>query len=87
MDKLEQVTEKLQEFREVAKDIVANSCHGALLAKGFVANELVVEPVKTPQRSLASVKSQAKKTSYIEQAAKKKFCVRLTWFAKNTNLF
>jgi hypothetical protein len=46
MEKLESVSEKLQEFREVAKDIVGNSCHGALLAKGFVPNELLIEPSK-----------------------------------------
>ncbi|RZC39366.1 dynein heavy chain 6, axonemal, partial [Asbolus verrucosus] len=34
MEKLEIISEKLEEFREVAKDIVLNSCHGALLAKG-----------------------------------------------------
>lgn len=37
------MTEKLKEFREVAKDIVVNSCHGALLAKGFVPDEKAAE--------------------------------------------
>ncbi|EEZ99537.1 Dynein heavy chain, cytoplasmic-like Protein [Tribolium castaneum] len=80
MEKLESVSDKLQEFREVAKDIVANACHGALLAKGFVPNELLVEPSKDRKRGGVVTKAQAKKTSYIEQAAKKKFCMRLTCF-------
>lgn len=46
MEKLEVVSEQLFEFREISKDIVSNACLGALLAKGFVPNELLVEPVK-----------------------------------------
>lgn len=40
MEKLETVSSELQDFRELAKDIVSNSCHGALLGKGFVISEV-----------------------------------------------
>lgn len=42
MEKLETIVEKLDEFRGIAKDIIFNACHGALLAKGFVVDEMQV---------------------------------------------
>lgn len=46
MDKLNQIRIKTAEFHELAKEIVSNACHGALLAKGFVADERIVEEGK-----------------------------------------
>lgn len=46
MDKLNLIKTKTVEFHELAKEIVSNACHGALLAKGFVADERIVEEGK-----------------------------------------
>lgn len=46
MDKLEIVKAKLIDYHNVARDIVANACHGALLAKGFVVDERIVDESK-----------------------------------------
>lgn len=43
MGKLESVVEKLQEYRDVTKEIISNACHGALLAKGFIVDETLTE--------------------------------------------
>lgn len=39
MIKLEAVMQKVEEFREIAKEVVSNACYGALLAKGFIVDE------------------------------------------------
>lgn len=72
MDKLESMMEKVIEFREVAKELVSNACYGALLARGFIVDETALEPEKKKR-------DRGPKTSYIEQANKKRFCHRLTW--------
>ncbi|ERL87542.1 hypothetical protein D910_04933 [Dendroctonus ponderosae] len=71
MDKLNKIRMEIAEFHELAKEIVANACHGALLAKGFVADERIVDEQKDQRRR------RQQKASYIEQASKKKFCERL----------
>lgn len=43
MDKLEQVTDKLVDYHSVVREIISTSCHGALLAKGFVVDERIVD--------------------------------------------
>lgn len=43
MDKLEQVVIKLDDYHEVAREIISTSCYGALLAKGFVVDERIVD--------------------------------------------
>jgi hypothetical protein len=35
--------EKIIEYRTVAKDIVLNACFGALLGKGFVVDETIID--------------------------------------------
>ncbi|XP_031357040.1 dynein heavy chain 6, axonemal isoform X2 [Photinus pyralis] len=74
MEKLEMVVHKLKEFREVVREIVVNACHGALLAQGFVVNEYLLEDGQGKK------KDRTLKLSYIEQAKKGKFCLRLTCF-------
>ncbi|GJQ70897.1 hypothetical protein Trydic_g814 [Trypoxylus dichotomus] len=78
MGKLEEVTEKLEAFRNVTKEIVSNACHGALLGKGFIVDETLNE--SQDKNATKSKKDKRLKTSYIEQSDKKKFCVRLTSF-------
>lgn len=43
MEKLEQVIVKLNDYHSVAREIISTSCHGALLAKGFVVDERIVD--------------------------------------------
>lgn len=43
MDKLEQITVKLKDYHSVAREIISTSCYGALLAKGFVVDERIVD--------------------------------------------
>lgn len=43
MDKLEQVMVKLADYHSVVKEIISTSCYGALLAKGFVVDERIVD--------------------------------------------
>ncbi|XP_050294811.1 dynein axonemal heavy chain 6 [Anthonomus grandis grandis] len=73
MDKLIHIREQTTEFHELAKEIVSNACHGALLAKGFVPDERIVAEEQKDQR-----RRRQQKASYIEQASKKKFCERLS---------
>lgn len=50
MDKLNKIRVEISEFHELAKEIVSNACHGALLAKGFVADERIVDEQKGTYR-------------------------------------
>lgn len=34
---------RVNEFREVAREVVCNACYGALLGKGFMVDETQVE--------------------------------------------
>lgn len=43
MDKLEQVTAKLVDYHSVVRETISTSCYGALLAKGFVVDERIVD--------------------------------------------
>ncbi|KAG5888365.1 hypothetical protein JTB14_033502 [Gonioctena quinquepunctata] len=74
MEKLDMIKTRVDEYHVVAREVVGNACHGALLAKGFVVDERVDNDSKDkrPRRT--------QKISYIEQAAKKKFCERLASF-------
>ncbi|XP_030764690.1 dynein heavy chain 6, axonemal-like [Sitophilus oryzae] len=46
MDKLIVIKDKLNEFHDLVKEIVFNACHGALLLKGFVVDERLIEDTK-----------------------------------------
>ncbi|XP_044766447.1 dynein axonemal heavy chain 6 [Coccinella septempunctata] len=72
MFKMENVIRKIKNFRVLGKDIIFNACHGALLGKGFVVDETVFEG--------KDKKKRVQKSSYIEQANKKKFCERLSCY-------
>lgn len=43
MRKLEIISAKIEEFREVAKDVILSACYGALMAKGFHVDERKLE--------------------------------------------
>ncbi|CAH0547855.1 unnamed protein product [Brassicogethes aeneus] len=74
MRKMETIQKKLEEFREVARDVILSACYGALLAKGFVVDERKLEEYTK------SKKGKKKEISHIDQANKKKFCMRLSCF-------
>lgn len=46
MEKLETVKSKIVEYHIVAKEIVGNACHTALIAKNFVLDERIVSDSK-----------------------------------------
>ncbi|XP_023013028.2 dynein heavy chain at 16F isoform X2 [Leptinotarsa decemlineata] len=74
MDKLDVIKARIDEYHDVTKELVGNACHGALLAKGFVVDERIVDDTRDKKFK------RPQKISYIEQAAKKKFCERLASF-------
>jgi hypothetical protein len=78
MKKLEVVKERLAEFYLLAKESVNNACHGALLAAGYTTDDSNF--LKPQTRGSGFRKSEDKgKMSYIEQAYKRRFCLRLSW--------
>ncbi|XP_050519336.1 dynein axonemal heavy chain 6 [Diabrotica virgifera virgifera] len=75
MEKFHQIMIKIEEYHTVAKEVISSACHGALLARGFVVDERIIAEESQKER-----KRKVHKASYIEQAAKKKFCERLSSF-------
>lgn len=43
MYKFETLLKRVEEFRDIAKEIVSNACYGALFAKGFIVDETKIE--------------------------------------------
>lgn len=77
MGKLEVVRERLAEFYSLAKEIVHNTCHAALLATGFAADDSNI--LKSHTKKLACRKSKDEvKMSCIEQANKRRFYILLS---------
>jgi hypothetical protein len=77
MGKLEVVRERLAEFYSLAKEIVHNTCHAALLATGFTTDNSNI--LKSHSKKLASRKYKDEvKMSCIEQANKRRFYVQLS---------
>lgn len=71
------VRERLAEFYSLAKEVVYNTCHAALLATGFAADDSDI--FKSHTKKLACRKSKEKvKMSCIEQANKRRFYVLLS---------
>ncbi|XP_065162410.1 dynein axonemal heavy chain 6 isoform X2 [Atheta coriaria] len=73
LEKKDNLATSLRQFRSVVAEIVSNACHGALLEKGFIVDESTVEQTRRTREKKA-------KTSYIEQANKRKFSMRLCCF-------
>jgi hypothetical protein len=77
MGKLEVVRERLAEFYSLAKEVVHNTCHAALLATGFVADDN--DNFKSHTKKLACKKSKdVVKMSCIEQANTRRFYILLS---------
>ncbi|XP_066151500.1 dynein axonemal heavy chain 6 [Euwallacea fornicatus] len=72
MEKLNLIQEKTSEIHNLTKEIVFNACHRALLARGFTADEPIVDEQEKDQK-----RRRKHKASYIAQTSKKKFCQRL----------
>ncbi|XP_072807658.1 dynein axonemal heavy chain 6 isoform X2 [Vicugna pacos] len=87
--KLEEVTERLEEFRNVAKDVVRKACRVALHAAGFVPDDCAREYAegygKIPGSGSFiefSAPGDTEKMTYTEQASKRHHCTRLTRFIR-----
>ena len=76
MGKLEAVRERLAEFYSLAKEVVHNTCHAALLAAGFAADDSDI--FKSHTKKPACRKSKGVKMSCIEQANKRRFYILLS---------
>ena len=70
------VRERLAEFYLLTKEVVHNTCHAALLATGFAADDNDI--FKSHTKKLACRKSKEVKMSCIEQANKRRFYILLS---------
>eukprot|EP00071_Canis_lupus_P026518 XP_022260075.1 dynein heavy chain 6, axonemal [Canis lupus familiaris] len=87
--RLEEVVERLEEFRNEAKDVVRKACHVALRAAGFIPDDCIHKPVEDYHKmqdggSLIDLPAYADsdKMTYTEQASKRHHCMRLTCFIR-----
>uniref|UniRef100_A0A8C8W0I7 Dynein, axonemal, heavy chain 6 n=1 Tax=Peromyscus maniculatus bairdii TaxID=230844 RepID=A0A8C8W0I7_PERMB len=90
--RLQEVTERLEDFRNEAKDVVRKSCRFALRAAGFIPDDCAFEPYedyfKVNIASLVGASSDlptygdSEKMTYTEQASKRHHCMRLTCFIR-----
>ncbi|KAJ8943600.1 hypothetical protein NQ318_006602 [Aromia moschata] len=86
MEKMDVINMKIDEIHRIIKQIIGTACHEALVGKGFVVDERIVDekafygvfPMSPPQNS--KKKKRHQKPSYIDQASKKRFCERLASF-------
>nr|XP_034190797.1 dynein heavy chain 6, axonemal [Osmia lignaria] len=86
--KLESLRNKLDEFRNLALDIVNNACLGALLLAGYTPDDSNITIEQTAYGKLGEFsavkfkmpKDGILKMSYIEQARKREKCYRLSCF-------
>ncbi|XP_031370421.1 dynein heavy chain 6, axonemal isoform X2 [Apis dorsata] len=86
--KLELLRDKLDEFRNLAMDIVNNACLGALLKAGYTPDDSNITIEQTAYGKLGEFgvikfkmpKDGILKMSYIEQARKREKCYRLSCF-------
>ncbi|XP_053056801.1 dynein axonemal heavy chain 6 isoform X1 [Acinonyx jubatus] len=86
---LEEVTMRLEEFRNEAKVVVRKACRIALHAAGFIPDDCQHKPVedycKMPDgEGLTELPaySDSEKMTYTEQASKRHHCMRLTCFIR-----
>ncbi|XP_055256564.1 dynein axonemal heavy chain 6 [Moschus berezovskii] len=86
--RLGEVTERLEEFRKEAKDVVRKACRVALRAAGFIPDDCARESseghFKMPESgSLIELPTgDPEKMTYTEQASKRHHCMRLTCFIR-----
>ena len=74
MESLENVMDKLIEFREIVKNLINTACHGALLVEGFSIND---NKTNSSLGVLLKTTDTNLKMSYTEQANKRRVCERL----------
>ncbi|XP_077201567.1 dynein axonemal heavy chain 6 isoform X2 [Paroedura picta] len=95
---LQDVSSRLSEFRELAKEVVRSACRTALLESGFTPDDYLYAVASTEQVTmvtrLASANvliphvekdpygEQPEKMTYTEQANKRAQCIRLTCFIR-----
>nr|XP_060479238.1 dynein axonemal heavy chain 6 [Panthera onca] len=86
---LEEVTMRLEEFRNEAKVVVRKACRIALHAAGFIPDDCQHKPVedycKMPDGGGLTelpAYSDSEKMTYTEQASKRHHCMRLTCFIR-----
>ncbi|XP_006738893.2 dynein heavy chain 6, axonemal [Leptonychotes weddellii] len=87
--RLEEVTERLEEFRNEAKNVVRKACRIALRAAGFIPDDCLHKPVEDYYKmqdigGLIELPAYADsdKMTYTEQASKRHHCLRLTCFIR-----
>uniref|UniRef100_I3MYF0 Dynein axonemal heavy chain 6 n=1 Tax=Ictidomys tridecemlineatus TaxID=43179 RepID=I3MYF0_ICTTR len=81
--RLQEVTARLEEFRNEAKEVVRKACRFALRAAGFVPDDCAFEPTEVGFSDvLVELPSygDSEKMTYTEQASKRHHCMRLTCF-------
>ncbi|XP_021206053.2 dynein axonemal heavy chain 6 isoform X1 [Bombyx mori] len=76
MKRVENVREKLVEFRTVVLDIISQACHTALYQQGFVYDDRNIPPLQIIRGKPVGG------MSYTEKANKRKYCERLACFIK-----
>jgi hypothetical protein len=77
MRKLEAVQERLTEFHSMAKELLNNACHKALLAVGYTTDDSNFLKPQTKLTAITNTQEKGK-MSYIERANKRRFCARLS---------
>ncbi|XP_004437259.1 PREDICTED: dynein heavy chain 6, axonemal [Ceratotherium simum simum] len=87
--RLEEVTERLEEFRNEAKVVVRKACRVALRAAGFIPDDCIFEPTEASCKMPDSgsfvelpAYTNPEKMTYTEQASKRHHCMRLTCFIR-----
>jgi hypothetical protein len=78
MGKLEVVRERLAAFYSLAKGIVHNTCHEALLTAGFTTDNSNILKTHTKKLEFRKSKDEVKMTC-LQQANKRKFYIQLSW--------
>ncbi|KAF3826620.1 hypothetical protein GH733_009145 [Mirounga leonina] len=91
--RLEEVTERLEEFRNEAKNVVRKACRIALRAAGFIPDDCLHNPTEDYYKmqdvgGLIELPAygDSDKMTYTEQASKRHHCLRLTFIRLNDYL-
>ncbi|XP_036080207.1 dynein heavy chain 6, axonemal isoform X2 [Rousettus aegyptiacus] len=80
--RLAEVTQRLDEFRNEAKDVVRKACLISLRAAGFIPDEYYGKVPESGGLMDLSAYTDSEKMTYTEQASKRHHCVRLTCFIR-----
>uniref|UniRef100_A0A4X2L0J5 Dynein axonemal heavy chain 6 n=1 Tax=Vombatus ursinus TaxID=29139 RepID=A0A4X2L0J5_VOMUR len=90
LKQLGEVTDRLSNFRNVAKDVVRNACRSALRASGFIPDDCLLDafwrgtnpPNVVDMGPEHDIYGETEKMTYTEQASKRHHCTRLTCFIR-----